>query len=84
MAPLPDRRDGHTTTLLHAGTVLVVGGENAAGVRADAYAYDLASDAWSPADAMTTARSGHVAVLIPAGRLLVIGGADDGSCEIFE
>jgi hypothetical protein len=84
MAPLPDKRDGHTTTLLDAGTVLVVGGENAAGVRADAYAYDLASDTWSPADAMTTPRSGHVAVMIPDGRLLVIGGADDGSCEIFE
>jgi hypothetical protein len=84
MAPLPDKRDGHTTTLIDASTVLVVGGENANGVRADTYTYDLASDAWSPADTMTTPRSGHVAVLIPDGRLLVIGGASDGSCEIFE
>ena len=83
-APLPDKRDGHTTTLLDTGTVLVVGGENANGVRADTYTYDLASDSWSPADTMTKPRTGHVAVLIPDGRLLVIDGAADGSCEIFD
>ena len=65
--PLPDKRDGHTTTLLDTGTVLVVGGENANGVRADTYPYDLASDSWSPADTMTTPRTGYVAVLIPDG-----------------
>ncbi len=84
MAPLPDKRDGHTTTLLDSAAVLVVGGENANSVRADTYTYDLTSDSWSPADGLTKPRSGHVAVLITDGRLLVIGGSSDGSCEILE
>jgi hypothetical protein len=84
VAPLPDKRDGHTTTLLDSTTVLVVGGENANGVRADTYTYDLASDSWSPADTMNKPRTGHVAVLIPHGLLLVIDGASDGTCEIFD
>ena len=64
---LPDKPDGQTTTLLNNSTVLVVGGENKSGVRADTYAYDLATDTWSPADSMTKPRTGHVTVRIPDG-----------------
>lgn len=84
--PLPDARDGHTTTRLPGSgdTVLVIGGENAGGVRADGYSYDAAADAWSPIDAMITPRTGHVAIAFSDRRMLVVGGADDGSCEILE
>jgi hypothetical protein len=84
MAPLPDRRDLHTTTLLDENTVLVVGGEGPGGVKADAYTYDLTADSWSPADALTKPRLGHAAVMISHGRLLIIDGASDGSCEILD
>lgn len=81
--PLPDRRDLHTTTSLGSGTVLVIGGEGETGVRSDGYAYDVATDVWSPLDAMSTPRLGHAAVVLPDDSVLIVGGTDDGSCELL-
>ncbi|MEJ2863948.1 kelch repeat-containing protein [Actinomycetospora flava] len=82
-APLPDRRDLHTTTALDSTTVLVIGGEGGTGVRADGYTYDVTTDVWSPLDAMNRPRLGHAAVVLPDNSVLVVGGADDGSCELL-
>jgi hypothetical protein len=83
VAPLPIARDGHTTTILADGTVLVAGGLDDTGARADAYTYAPQLNTWSPADALTVPRAMHEAVLLTDGRILVIGGTPDGSCELF-
>lgn len=83
VAPLPVPRDGHTTTLLADGTVLVAGGFDDDGPRSDAYTYEPRLDTWSPADSMSQPRGLHDAVVLADGRVLMIGGAPDGSCEVF-
>jgi hypothetical protein len=86
VTPLPDARDGHTTTRIPGSndTILVIGGESAIGVHADGYAYDTGTDVWSPLDALDQPRTGHVAIAFSDGRVLVIGGANDASCELLE
>ena len=39
--------------------------------------YDPATNVWSPAQSMPTARAGHAAVTGPDGLIYAIGGADD-------
>ena len=79
-------RIAHTATLLHDGTVLVVGGydgegpptEDAARIPlATAELYDPASGTWSAAGSPSTARADHTATLMPDGRVLVVGGGGE-------
>ena len=85
---LPDMDAPHafaTATLLDTGKVLVVGGDtgrfppffNDAPTRS-AELFDPATNTWSLATSMGTARSEHVAGLLPDGRVLVAGGFDSG------
>ncbi|MDP9373008.1 MAG: zf-HC2 domain-containing protein, partial [Chloroflexota bacterium] len=78
-AAMAEGRRGHAATPLADGQVLVVGG-GAGGSRmsgatlTSAERYDPATDRWSSAGAMRTARAGPTAVLTPDGRVLVVGG----------
>ncbi len=83
--PMSIGRLRHTATLLTSGKVLVVGGLDHAdpwGIYgtplAQAEAYDLTSDTWSPAGSLVAARAGHTATLLRSGEVLVVGG-DSGA-----
>jgi hypothetical protein len=72
-------RSFHTATLLPDGRVLVVGGDQAFNdvsgrVLASAELYDPATNDWSLAPSMSTARAKHDAVLLANGTVLVLGG----------
>jgi uncharacterized protein (TIGR03437 family) len=82
-------REGHTTTLLQNGKVLVVGGRNGSTIFNTAEVYDPVTGQWSPAsNALGTARHGHNAVLLRSGLLLVLGGQGTNgflnSAEIYD
>jgi N-acetylneuraminic acid mutarotase len=71
-------RYGHSATLLPDGKVLVAGGRSQA--KSDAplltsvELYDPATNTWSAAGSMSTARLGHTATLLSNGKVLVMGG----------
>ncbi len=83
-------RANHTATGLSDGRVLVVGGQNEAGVPiADVEIYDVAKDAWTTASPLHVPRTDHTATPLPDGRVLVIGGrtvtgTSTGSVEIWD
>ncbi|HUP68692.1 MAG TPA: kelch repeat-containing protein [Acidimicrobiales bacterium] len=69
-------RLSHTSTTLADGRVLVVGGQDSAGVGiTTAEVYDPESGNWSAAGSLATARLSHSATLLGDGRVLVAGGA---------
>jgi hypothetical protein len=67
-------REGHTTTLLPSGKVLVTGGTNATGPLASAELYDPLAGTWTATGSMSVARHHHTATLLPSGKVLVTGG----------
>jgi RHS repeat-associated protein len=69
-------RAGHTATVLADGTVLIVGGREAAGQLADVpELFDPDAAAFMPITIDgATARTGHTATLLSDGRVLVAGG----------
>ncbi len=78
-------RSHHTATLLPDGDVLVVGGDrtpvndeadaqNGAMALASAELYHPATNTWSAAAPMATARANHTATLLNNGKVLVAGG----------
>jgi N-acetylneuraminic acid mutarotase len=75
----------HTATLLGSGKVLVVAGEHdnggdpGGGVNLSAEIYDPATNTWTPAAALTTARTRHTATLLNNGKVLVAGGLNYSS-----
>jgi hypothetical protein len=85
-------REGATATLLGDGRVLVAGGAQNIGFRAElasAELYDPAAGAFTATGSMHTAREGHTATLLRGGRVLVAGGSDNGvhtlsSAEIYD
>lgn len=82
--PLGPERDGHVATLLSDGSVVVVGGEGPDGVRSDCHIYDIAADAWTEIDTLTSPRTLSVAVTLPDESVLVLGGAGtQGTCELY-
>jgi hypothetical protein len=64
--------------LLGNGTVLVTGGANSSGYLSSAELYDPASNSWSAAGAMFTARMEHTATLLANGKVLIAGGYNGG------
>lgn len=85
-------RVNHTATLLSDGTVLVAGGEIAAGEGfrrlASAERYDPRTGSWTATGRMVGARAYHTAILLPDDKVLVAGGFDDGddlaSAELYD
>jgi N-acetylneuraminic acid mutarotase len=85
-------RGDHTATLLSDGSVLVAGGNDGSGsllTLKTAELYDPATDSWSSAGNLNTARSGHTATLMPNGKVLVAGGERNGngplnSAELYD
>ena len=75
-------RAGHTATLLRDGRVLIAGGLSCCQVpnpspefyASTAEIYDPATDAFTPAGSMSSARGNHAAALLPDGRVLISGG----------
>ena len=68
--PMAQGRNGHTSTLLPNGKVLVAGGGDTGDGRvfATAELYDPATGTWSPTGSMADRRSGHSATLLPDGK----------------
>lgn len=82
VAPMKMARAHHTATLLYDGTVLVTGGDTAAGTpTATAELYNPFTDTWSFVAPMAEVRSRHTATFLEDGRVLVAGGA---SVEMYE
>ncbi len=78
-ASMGTARYRHQATLLPDGRVLVTGGLVAGGGPevthlAATELYDPATDRWTPAASLSTARAGHTATLLPDGRVLIVGG----------
>jgi hypothetical protein len=87
---LATARGQHTATLLPSGQVLVAGGYNGSSgalALASAELYDRATNTWSVAGSLTTARYLHTATLLPSGQVLVAGGAGNSgplaSAELY-
>jgi|SRR5271166_6334256 len=81
-ASLVTARLGHTAILLPSGKVLIVGGRrtgefNAGVLVSSAELYDPASNTWSSAGALVTARTAHTASLLLSGKVLIAGGSGD-------
>ena len=67
----------NAATLLPSGKVLVAGGMNdssSGGHVASAEVYDPATNTWSAAGSLATARCSYTATLLPNGKVLVAGG----------
>jgi N-acetylneuraminic acid mutarotase len=78
---MANTRVQHRATLLATGKVLVAGGETTSSpgtVLSSAELYDPASNTWSVASSMATARGNYGETLLANGKVLVTGG-DDGS-----
>jgi hypothetical protein len=76
-AELPEARAGLSATLLGDGRVLVVGGRVGANPHRDAWTYDPAADAWTPAGEVRRPRADHDALSLPDGSVVVHGGFAD-------
>jgi hypothetical protein len=76
VAPMGYARQGHTTTVLGNGLVLVAGGHNSYSVRAmpSAELYNPQTASFSFTGSMNAARLGHAAVALNNGNVLVTGG----------
>ena len=93
VGPLAALRGNHEAVLLASGKVLIVGGEtcptSGCTTVATADLFDPATNTWSSAGSMATARKEHTATLLASGAVLVAGGynatgATVSSAEIYE
>ena len=87
----PRRPHGHPAALGQgAGGRGREPGSEPASVLASAELYDPASNTWSPAASMSTARERHTATLLPSGQVLVAGGENQhgghalASAELYD
>jgi len=69
---LAGQRAVHTSTLLHNGKVLVVGGSGGSSFTAELY--DPGTNTWAAAGSLTNPRWAHTATLLHNGKVLVAGG----------
>ena len=92
-AAMNSERLRQSATLLPNGQVLVAGGyigsSYSSGTLATTEIYNPATDSWSPAASMTTARWAAGSTLLPNGKVLVVGGGGTNglalaSAEIYD
>lgn len=93
---MQEAREGHTTTLLATGKVLVTGGCNSGqsseivcnNFLATAEIYDPTTATFTSTGAMSSARKNHKAVLLDNGKVLISGGTNGtaplDSAEIYD
>jgi N-acetylneuraminic acid mutarotase len=81
-------RYSHTATLLASGKVIVTGGSVSGNSSSDflksAELYNPATNSWSIAASMDSARFLHTATLLADGKVLVVGGQDLDSAELYD
>jgi galactose oxidase-like protein/Kelch motif protein len=73
---MPSPHDGHESTLLANGTVLVFGGRGDRGPSRRAELFDPVTRIWAGTGNLTTGRYGPRAILLPNGKVLATGGSD--------
>lgn len=76
-------RQGHTSTLLPDGRVLIAGGMVGSVATTETELFDPRTNLFAPGPPMAVARSSHVAVPLGDGRTLVAGGSAIGA-ELFD
>src|SRR5215469_2707958 len=77
VAGLTISHESYTATLLSSGTVLIVGGQDAAGnVTSEAQLLNTSTAALTATGSLGVSRVGHTATLLQDGRVLVTGGTD--------
>jgi N-acetylneuraminic acid mutarotase len=85
--PLNIERQFHTATLLHDGTVLIVGGLGSNHFLSSAELYNPATGSCSNTASLHSSRQTHTATLLPNGRVLVAGGWSNSvldSAELYD
>lgn len=88
LTALPSPREGHTTTVLANGNLLVAGGKNGTTLRTSLiFNPSSGMGTWTPVGDMTAARQLHTATLLANGQVLVAGGSSGSaplaSAELF-
>jgi hypothetical protein len=85
-APLNQKRNGTTATLLADGRVLVAGGYGDGQYRANPEVFDPTTETWTLRGAMAGGRTGTTATLLGDGRVLVAGGGGIGAqlAEVYD
>lgn len=74
IATMSQPRNGHTSTNLSNGQVLVVGGFISNTFLQSAELYDPVTDTWSPVGNLNQARGNHTATVLQNGQVLLAGG----------
>jgi uncharacterized protein YjdB len=77
-------RYGQTATQLTTGQILIAGGMSSSGVVSSADLYALASQSFTPGNAMNVARWLHTATLLNDGTVLIAGGSDLANEETLD
>lgn len=82
-------RQGHSSTRLNDGTVLIVGGTSRDGsALPTAELYDPVTGKFKATGSMSEGHSGHMATLLENGRVLIVGGYRDNgvlaSAELYD
>lgn len=72
-------RDGHTSTLLNNGTVLIAGGAGASGFAATAEIYNPTAGTFTNTGSLNNPRTGPSATLLNDGSVLIAGGGNYSS-----
>ncbi len=87
-APMKERRDSFTLTLLANGTVLAAGGQDYQGVGpwvpGTSEIYEPTTNTWTMVGPQAVPRLQHAAALLPDGRVLVVGGSAGSATELFD
>jgi N-acetylneuraminic acid mutarotase len=73
-------REGHTSSVLANGKVLVCGGSDRRHSQNSVELYDPSTETWTTTGRMNSARDGHTSSVLRNGKVLVTGGCSDGIC----
>lgn len=84
------KRRYHTSTLLHSGKVLVIGGKTSSQTNSSTNSceiFDPVTNSWSVVAPLNVPRAYHTSTLLNSGLVLVVGGINNtnglSTCEIY-